>query len=65
IRLLYKCSFVVAERGHHPSPGNRDEEQDMLPIGIEYLQDMWTQQTLSHASTMTPYQCPLELIKCK
>ncbi|CAA3027690.1 Hypothetical predicted protein [Olea europaea subsp. europaea] len=28
-----------AEGGHHPSPGNRDEEQDMLSIGTEHLQD--------------------------
>ncbi|CAA3024135.1 Hypothetical predicted protein [Olea europaea subsp. europaea] len=30
---------VQAKGGHHPSPGNRDEEQDMLPIGTEHLQD--------------------------
>ncbi|CAA2970279.1 Hypothetical predicted protein [Olea europaea subsp. europaea] len=26
-------------RGHPPSPGNRNEERDMLPIGTEHLQD--------------------------
>ncbi|CAA3003285.1 Hypothetical predicted protein, partial [Olea europaea subsp. europaea] len=39
IRLFCKCSFVVAKGGHHPSPDNRDGEQDMLPIGTEHLQD--------------------------
>ncbi|CAA2946308.1 Hypothetical predicted protein [Olea europaea subsp. europaea] len=33
------CSFGVAEGGHHPLPGDRDKEQDMLPTGIEHLQD--------------------------
>ncbi|CAA3007991.1 MICOS complex subunit MIC60 [Olea europaea subsp. europaea] len=30
---------VQAQGGHHPSLGNRGEEQDMLPIGTEHLQD--------------------------
>ncbi|CAA2957642.1 Hypothetical predicted protein [Olea europaea subsp. europaea] len=25
--------------GHHPSPGDHEEEQDMLPIGTKHLQD--------------------------
>ncbi|CAA3018034.1 Hypothetical predicted protein [Olea europaea subsp. europaea] len=29
----------VIEGGHHPSPGNRDKEQDMLPTGTKHLQD--------------------------
>ncbi|CAA3008020.1 Hypothetical predicted protein [Olea europaea subsp. europaea] len=39
IRLLYNCSFVVVEGGHHPSPGDHDKEQDMLPTGTKHLQD--------------------------
>ncbi|CAA2980184.1 Hypothetical predicted protein [Olea europaea subsp. europaea] len=39
IHLLCKCSFVVVEGGHQPSPRNYEEEQDMLPIGTEHLQD--------------------------
>ncbi|CAA2993354.1 Hypothetical predicted protein [Olea europaea subsp. europaea] len=62
IRLLCKCSFVVVEGGHHRSPGNRDKEQDMLPIGTEYLQHI---ADIEHALTMTPCQCPLEPMKCK
>ncbi|CAA2952081.1 Hypothetical predicted protein [Olea europaea subsp. europaea] len=30
---------VQIEGGHHPLPGDRDKEQDMLPIGTKYLQD--------------------------
>ncbi|CAA3011650.1 Hypothetical predicted protein [Olea europaea subsp. europaea] len=30
---------VQVEGGHHPSPDDRDEEQDMLPSGTEHLQD--------------------------
>ncbi|CAA2996256.1 Hypothetical predicted protein [Olea europaea subsp. europaea] len=31
---------LQVEGGHHPSPGNRDEEQDMLPTGTKHLQDI-------------------------